>query len=115
MTQQTDLDDLRPSYKKRKSFKIRHQEAQDIRAAFPDKIAVIVERHGNERTLPPLDKSKYLVPHDTSMREFSLIIRNRMMRGDWGEGGGGGGGSKTLFLLVDNRLGTVSRLLLIFK
>uniref|UniRef100_A0A8C4NR02 Microtubule-associated protein 1 light chain 3 gamma n=1 Tax=Dicentrarchus labrax TaxID=13489 RepID=A0A8C4NR02_DICLA len=57
---------------------IRKQEVAGIRSKFPNKIPVIIERYGREKYLPPLDKTKFLVPHELPMTQFVTIIRNRM-------------------------------------
>jgi len=56
----------------------RREEVMAIRAKFPAKIPVIVERYGKETTLPMLDKTKFLVPQEITMSQFITIIRNRM-------------------------------------
>uniref|UniRef100_A0A3Q3AHD4 Microtubule-associated protein 1 light chain 3 gamma n=1 Tax=Kryptolebias marmoratus TaxID=37003 RepID=A0A3Q3AHD4_KRYMA len=68
---------LRP-FKQRKSFATRKLEVAGIRSKFPNKIPVIIERYEKEKYLPPLDKTKFLVPHELSMTQFVTIIRNRM-------------------------------------
>ncbi|XP_045921970.1 microtubule-associated proteins 1A/1B light chain 3C [Micropterus dolomieu] len=65
-------------FKLRKSFATRKQEVAGIRSKFPNKIPVIIERYGREKYLPPLDKTKFLVPHELTMTQFVTIIRNRM-------------------------------------
>ncbi|XP_036408491.1 microtubule-associated proteins 1A/1B light chain 3C-like [Megalops cyprinoides] len=37
-----------------------------------------IERYQREKYLPPLDKTKFLVPQELSMTQFVTIIRNRM-------------------------------------
>ncbi|XP_028295490.1 microtubule-associated protein 1 light chain 3 gamma [Gouania willdenowi] len=66
------------AFKQRKSFAIRQQEVAGIRSKFPNKIPVIIERYDREKFLPPLDKTKFLVPHELTMTQFVTIIRNRM-------------------------------------
>ncbi|XP_020891940.2 microtubule-associated proteins 1A/1B light chain 3C [Exaiptasia diaphana] len=65
-------------FKQRKSFVSRRDEVAGIRAKFPSKVPVIVERYHKERDLPLLDKTKFLVPQELTMSQFVTIIRNRM-------------------------------------
>uniref|UniRef100_A0A3B3X1X4 Microtubule-associated protein 1 light chain 3 gamma, like n=1 Tax=Poecilia mexicana TaxID=48701 RepID=A0A3B3X1X4_9TELE len=44
---------------------------------FPE-LQVIIERYEKEKFLPPLDKTKFLVPHELTMTQFVTIIRSRM-------------------------------------
>lgn len=53
----------------------RMEEVQGIRTKFPNKLPVIVERYHKEKTLPPLDKTKFLVPQEITMAQFVAIIR----------------------------------------
>uniref|UniRef100_F6PFY0 Microtubule associated protein 1 light chain 3 gamma n=1 Tax=Monodelphis domestica TaxID=13616 RepID=F6PFY0_MONDO len=57
----------------------RKEEVAGIRAKFPSKIPVIVERYQKEKYLPPLDKTKFLVPQELTMTQFLTIIRSRMV------------------------------------
>ncbi|KAJ8285039.1 hypothetical protein COCON_G00038890 [Conger conger] len=66
------------AFKLRKSFATRKQEVAVIRSKFPTKIPVIIERYTREKYLPPLDKTKFLVPQELSLSQFVTIIRNRM-------------------------------------
>jgi microtubule-associated protein 1 light chain len=65
-------------FKQRKSFASRRDEVAGIRAKFPSKIPVIVERYHKEKSLPMLDKTKFLVPQELTLSQFVTIIRNRM-------------------------------------
>lgn len=66
------------SFKQRKSFAVRKQEANEICTKFPEKYPVIVERYHKEKNLPPLDKIKYFVPKQLTMGQFVSVIRMRM-------------------------------------
>ncbi|KAF3852653.1 hypothetical protein F7725_006008 [Dissostichus mawsoni] len=63
-------------FKLRKSFATRKQEVAAIRSKFPNKIPVIIECYEREKYLPPLDKTKFLVPHELTMTQFVTIISN---------------------------------------
>ncbi|XP_060711445.1 microtubule-associated proteins 1A/1B light chain 3C-like [Hemiscyllium ocellatum] len=69
--------DGRP-FKERRSLAMRRNEVLNIRNKYPNKLPVIVERYPKERSLPHLDKSKYLVPLELSLCQFMMIIRSRM-------------------------------------
>uniref|UniRef100_A0A803T501 Microtubule associated protein 1 light chain 3 gamma n=1 Tax=Anolis carolinensis TaxID=28377 RepID=A0A803T501_ANOCA len=56
----------------------RIREATDIRAKYPNKIPVIVERYQKEKSLPKLDRTKFLVSEDISISQFIFTLRNRM-------------------------------------
>uniref|UniRef100_UPI00398EFE53 microtubule-associated proteins 1A/1B light chain 3C-like n=1 Tax=Pristiophorus japonicus TaxID=55135 RepID=UPI00398EFE53 len=75
------------------SLALRKSEVDHIRSKFPNKLPVIVERYPKERSLPQLDKSKYLVPLELSMCQFMIIIRNRMSLTS----------SQAFYLMVNNR------------
>jgi GABA(A) receptor-associated protein len=67
------------SYKIKKGFSQREGESKKIREKYPDRIPIICEkslRAGS--SLPDLDKSKYLVPHDFTIGQFMYIIRKRL-------------------------------------
>lgn len=65
-------------FKQRKSFATRKEEVAGIRGKYPNKVPVIVERFHKERQLGMLDKTKFLVPQELTMSQFSTIIRNRI-------------------------------------
>ncbi|XP_073959481.1 uncharacterized protein isoform X2 [Choristoneura fumiferana] len=64
-----------------------------IKTKFPTKVPIIVERYHKERTLPSLDKSKFLVPEDITMSQFLVIIRNRIKLKP----------NQALYLIINNR------------
>ncbi|XP_011811086.1 PREDICTED: microtubule-associated proteins 1A/1B light chain 3C [Colobus angolensis palliatus] len=72
------IPSVRP-FKQRKSLAIRQEEVAGIRAKFPNKIPVVVERYPRETFLPLLDKTKFLVPQELTMTQFLSIIRSRMV------------------------------------
>lgn len=64
-------------FKKKYSILERKEEAQRIRAKYPDRIPVIVDIDPKS-SLPAIDKQKYLVPHDLSFGQFIYVIRKRI-------------------------------------
>ncbi|KAM7050384.1 microtubule-associated protein 1 light chain 3 gamma [Molossus nigricans] len=83
---------LKP-FKQRKSLATRQEEVAGIRAKFPNKIPVVVERYSKEKFLPLLDKTKFLVPQELTMTQFLSIIRSRMVLG----------ATEAFYLLVNNK------------
>jgi len=81
------------SFKHKKPFAIRKQEASDIREKYPEKIPLIVEKYQKETSLPKLEKSKFLVPKEITVSQFVTIIRNRMQLHP----------NQAFYLLINNR------------
>jgi GABA(A) receptor-associated protein len=60
------------------SFEDRCKESSRIREKFPQRIPIIVERATNSKTVPDLDKSRFLVPGEITVAQFIYVIRRRM-------------------------------------
>ena len=65
------------NFKEKYTLERRALEASRILKKYPDRIPVIVE-NSKDSNLPPLDKSKYLVPTDISIGQFMYVIRKRI-------------------------------------
>ncbi|TNN49776.1 Microtubule-associated proteins 1A/1B light chain 3C [Liparis tanakae] len=71
----------------------RKDEVCTIRTKFPNKLPVIVERYVREKTLPLLDKTKFLVPFELTLGQFLCLLRNKFSLES----------TQALFLLVAER------------
>ena len=56
---------------------VTRSEIQRVLHKFPDRVVVLMERHGED--VPLLDKWKYVVPSDLTGQQFMLVIRNRLV------------------------------------
>ena len=64
-------------FKKRHRFELRKSEASRIRAKYPDRVPVIVEK-AERNEISDIDKHKFLVPNDLTVGQFVYIIRKRI-------------------------------------
>jgi len=64
-------------FKEENTFEQRKTESTKIRAKYPERIPVIVEKAPNSQ-VPDIDKRKFLVPSDISVAQFMWIIRKRI-------------------------------------
>lgn len=71
----------------------RRLEAEKIRAKYPERIPVVVERVPKSQ-IPEIDKRKFLVPNDITMAQFMWIIRKRILLAP----------EKAIFLFVDKTI-----------
>ncbi|CAO2827253.1 unnamed protein product [Amaranthus hypochondriacus] len=81
------------SFKEENSLEKRCAEAARIRAKYPDRIPVIVEKAENS-DITSIDKKKYLVPADLTIGQFVYVIRKRIKLSP----------EKAIFIFVDNVL-----------
>jgi GABA(A) receptor-associated protein len=65
-------------FNKRTSFEKRLEESEKVRAKYPERLPVIVERHGNSLNIPEIDRNKYLVPDDLTFGQMVYVIRKRV-------------------------------------
>lgn len=65
-------------FKTNHSIKDRIYEAKRIRHKFPDRVPIICQRQHNSFSLPLINKNKFLVPHDMTVSQFILLLRNKM-------------------------------------
>jgi len=88
------------TFKKKYSFEKRKHESNNVHKKYPDRIPIVVQKHGSS-TLPDIDKCKYLVPKDMTMSQFMFFIRKRIQLDP----------SQTLFFTVNQDLVASSTLL----
>ena len=81
-------------YKKLKSFNARSAESERILTKYPDRLPIIVEKAKNEKGIPDIDKTKFLVPLDLTVGQFVYVVRQRIKLSP----------SQSLFLSIDGIL-----------
>eukprot|EP00092_Neocalanus_flemingeri_P102896 GFUD01131625.1.p1 GENE.GFUD01131625.1~~GFUD01131625.1.p1 ORF type:complete len:144 (-),score=48.16 GFUD01131625.1:89-520(-) len=69
------------SFRARKSLAERKADVEAIKHKFPTKVPIIVERYKSEKSLPMIDKVKFLVPKELTMAQLATIVRNRLSLG----------------------------------
>ena len=77
---------------KEKSLEQRLNESSTILRRHPDRVCVYLEKQPNCKTIPNLDKNKYLVPNSISVGQFTYVIRSRITLGS----------EQAIFLFVNN-------------
>jgi GABA(A) receptor-associated protein len=64
-------------FRKRYSFEQRKGEAERIKAKYPNRIPVIVEKQPGS-DIQDIEKRKYLIPVDITVAHFLTVIRKRI-------------------------------------
>ena len=65
-------------FRSKYTFEQRQEEAWRISQKFPGRVPVLVERGSASKTVPQIDKQKFLVPSDLTLGQFVFVIRKRM-------------------------------------
>jgi len=82
------------TFKSRHKFKERQEESERIRDKYPDRIPLIVERARDNKSLPLIDKSKFLVPSPIMVSNLLYIVRKRLKLDE----------KQAIYLFSNNRL-----------
>jgi GABA(A) receptor-associated protein len=88
-------------FREQHPFEVRAAESIRIRDKFPGRVPVIVERGLRSKTVPTIDKHKFLVPGDLTLGQFTYVIRTRIHLSP----------ESALFLFVNNSLPTTGSLM----
>ena len=65
------------SYRERTTQEERKRESDRIRAKYPKRVPVIVEKDRRSE-VPVIDRCKFLVPNDLTMGQLTFVIRKRI-------------------------------------
>lgn len=82
------------SFKKKHPFDDRLSESQKVLKKYPERVPIIIEKANEKDDIATIDKNKYLVPKDTTLHEFIIIIRKRIRLEP----------SKTMFVIINSHL-----------
>ena len=66
------MTSTRPAFRKAYAYSARAAESARVLDRYADRVPVIVER-GNDATVPPIDKMKYLVPTDLTWGQLQYV------------------------------------------
>ena len=71
-------DNMNFIFKQNYSFEKRIEEATRIRAKYPTRVPIIVEKSIKSDLIPSIDKKKFLCPEDLTIGQFIYVIRKRI-------------------------------------
>ena len=80
-----------PDFKTEYTFDERVQESFRVVTKYPDRVPIICDR--SVKSLPEIDKKKYLVPVELTVGQFSYVIRRRLFIKP----------EEALFIFIDNK------------
>lgn len=89
------------TFKERLNFKERKRQSTSVLEKHPNRIPIIVERDSKCKSIPLIDRCKYLVPQDFSIAQLLYVVRKRIKIKP----------EVALFFFVNNELVTTSSLL----
>ena len=67
------------SSNKLKSFEQRLEQTTNIQAKYPDRVCIYIEKHALCKSLPAIDKNKFLVPNSITAAQFIYVIRKKIV------------------------------------
>jgi len=88
------------NYKKKYNFEERKKQVDGIIKKFPDRVPVIIEKEENCKSVPQIDRNKFLVPDYFTMAELIHIIRTKITLTS----------EKAIFVFINNELVNTSKL-----
>ena len=66
------------SYKESNTIEVRLDEASKIIKKYPDKIPVIIQKSSMDKSLPVIDRNKYLIPRELVVGQLVHIVKKRI-------------------------------------
>jgi len=66
------------SFREMNTMEKRIEERTRLLQKYPDRIPVVVEKFSGDKILPPLTKTRYVLPRNTTIGQFLYIIRSTM-------------------------------------
>lgn len=78
MSSQSDSKYFKSKFKTAHNLETRKAEAEKILNKYDNRIPIIVERESSCKSIPNINKNKYLVPGDLTIQQFHYVIRRRL-------------------------------------